>query len=219
MPLRTSDERTRKPRKPKIGNTIVPSSYRPFVLASDRLRDWNTPYSTSFISQARQFLGGPAYDHMREVALISCEPKTRSGYGAGLLRFTQYCDALGIPEADRMPASELLLAGFASSAAAKVSGGAADTWLAGVHKWHVIHSAPWHGGALLSAVLTGVEKCTPATSRRELRPPITFEHMQALFAGLNLKNTRDAAVWAVASVAYWACCRYDHHLVLVHLML
>ena len=38
--------------------------------------------------------------------------RTREGWGAGLLCFNQYCDSINIPEEERMPAPEILLAMF-----------------------------------------------------------------------------------------------------------
>lgn len=49
-----------------------------------------------------------------------------------------------------MPASEWLLAGFASSGTAKV--GSALHWMDGIKLWHEIHGAFWHGGVELSRV-------------------------------------------------------------------
>ena len=56
-----------------------------------------------------------------EVMLSSLEPKTRSNYGASLLRFTQFCDLLAIPKNDRCPASEVLVSAFIASYAGKRS--------------------------------------------------------------------------------------------------
>ena len=36
---------------------------------------------------------------------------------------------------------------------------------------------------------------------------MTIEALVALKSGLNLSNAFDAAVWAVASVAFWSCCQ------------
>ena len=59
----------------------------------------------------------------------------------------------------------------------------------------------------------GLQKLVLESSRRPKRPPITIEHMYALYKGLDLSNTFDAAVWAVASIAFWACCRLGERVV------
>lgn len=140
--------------------------------------------------------------------LFSLDMRTRSVYGAGLLRFTQYCDSRQVLETDRMPASEILLTGFATvMAAGKVARTTLDNWLAGLHFWHTINGAPWHGKDMLRTVKNGVSKLVPDTSKRAKRPPVTIEHMHALTRGLDLTNSFDAAVWAVACIAFWSCCR------------
>lgn len=191
--------------------TILPQSIAPFVPARDRLVRWTTPYALLRSSLLRQRLGDRAFEHMQIVKLASVEWKTLEGYGAGLLRFTQYCDALGISEEDRMPAPEWLLAGFASSGAAKV--GSADHWIDGLKMWHEIHGAQWLGRVELGRVLTGVKKLAPPSSRRPQRPPVTFEHIDALRLGLDFTNSFDVAVWAAASVAFWSCCRLGEVLI------
>ncbi|KAI0054979.1 hypothetical protein BV25DRAFT_1816260 [Artomyces pyxidatus] len=205
-PLHTSDGRTRQPRKPKSGCAYTPSPLRPHVLASDRLRDWTTPHGLRWAAQQKAALGERVFLHMHEVMISSVEPATRNNSGAGLLRFTQFCDSLGISEDSRMPASDSLLAAFASSAAAQVSGKSAAHWLMGLHMWHTLQGAEWLGGELVKHALAGVAKLTPPSSRRPQRPPITIAHIEALFKGLDLTNSRDSAVWAVASIAFWGCC-------------
>lgn len=101
-----------------------------------------------------------------------------------------------------MPASELLLSSFIANAA-----GTVDNWLAGLHFWHTINGAQWHGKDMLARTKTGVCKLVPISSKRTKRPPVTIEHLYALRQGLDTTNSFDAAVWAVACVAFWSCCR------------
>ncbi|KAJ6620377.1 hypothetical protein B0H10DRAFT_2216152 [Mycena sp. CBHHK59/15] len=149
-----------------------------------------------------------AFQKFLEVMLLGLDESTRSNYGAGLLRFTQFCDALGIHEEARMPASENLLAIFGSDAAGYSSDGTLNNWLAGLKIWHDINGAQWNGdSAQMKRIKAGVKKLVPKTSKRAKRPPVTIEHMYMLYSTLDLTNCRDAAVWAVACVAFWGCCR------------
>jgi hypothetical protein len=50
-------------------------------------------------------------------------PETRESYGAGLLRFAQFCDREHIGESARMPADCFLLAAFIADAVGSCSGG------------------------------------------------------------------------------------------------
>ncbi|KAI0067536.1 DNA breaking-rejoining enzyme [Artomyces pyxidatus] len=149
------------------------------------------------VEKQKAALGKRVFLHMRKVMISSVEPATHNNHGAGLLRFTQFFDSLGISEDSRMPALDSLLANFASSAAAQVSGKSAAHWLMGLHMWHTLQGAEWLGS---------VAKLTPPSSHRPQRPPITIVHIEALFKGLDLTNSCDLANWAVASIAFWGCC-------------
>lgn len=150
-----------KPRKPKPGNVITHSSFRPFVPARDRLRLWSAPHSESFHSSVLGELPLADVLQLFNIMLISIEVKTRENYGAGLLRFHQFCDTRNIPENRRMPAPDFLLASFIASWAGKVATTTAQNWLAGVHFWHNLHGAPWHGSGLLRSATAGLSKMVP----------------------------------------------------------
>jgi hypothetical protein len=202
-----------KPRKASKNNVIAPSRYRPHVLARDRVRLWSAPHSDSFHSSLLNDLPLNTASRLLDVVLISIEPKTRENYGAGLLRFHQFCDSISIPENRRLPASEHLIAAFISSWAGRIADTTADNWLAGLHFWHQINGAQWHGRALLRRAKQGLAKVVPESSKRPRRPPVTLEHMHALFRRLNLSNSFDASVYCTTCIAFWSCCRLGELLV------
>ncbi|KAJ6626662.1 hypothetical protein B0H10DRAFT_1941672 [Mycena sp. CBHHK59/15] len=59
----------------------------------------------------------------------------------------------------------------------------------------------------MKRVKAGIKKLVPPTSKQAKRPPVTIEHMYALYVTLDLTNCKDAAVWEMACVAFWGCCR------------
>ena len=128
-------------------------------------------------------------------------------YSSGLLRFTQFCNVQSITEANRMPAAEWLLSAFCANWAGKIAATTVNSWLAGLHFWHKFHGAPWLGGEILAAITKGVAKMALESSKCPRRPPVTIEHIHTLFDKLDLSNSFDAAVWALASVAFWCCNR------------
>lgn len=199
--------RVSRPRKPKPSNTILPSSNRPLVLARDRVLLWTTPHGDDFMEEIQRELPHSAVLKLFQVMICSLDEATRSNYGAGLLRFTQFCDLHSIPEAQRMPASSNLISSFAASAAGHLSPNTLNNWMAGMHFWHIVNNAVWNGDDMLHHVRRGVAKMCPPESKRAKRPPVTIEAMAALGEGLDLSLAFDAAVWAVACVAFWSCCR------------
>jgi hypothetical protein len=68
--------------------------------------------------------------------------------------------------------------------------------------WHSINRAPWNGGCILTQTKKGVAKLTPPNCCCPLRDPVSFNHMSALCNSLDLTNTHDAAIWAVACTAW-----------------
>ena len=198
---------TRTPRKPQKKNQFIPSAFRPHVLASERLQRWISPHSIVFHQSIQGALPQSNLSHLFEVMTFSLDQGTCNGYGAGLLRFTQFCDKAKVPEKERMPASELLLSAFIADAAGTVGPSAINNWLAGLHFWHIINAAQWNGDEMLSQTKKGAQKLTPITSKHAKRPPVTIEHLYALRSGLDLTNSFDAAIWAIACIAFWSCCR------------
>ncbi|KAG1777110.1 DNA breaking-rejoining enzyme [Suillus placidus] len=196
-----------KPRRQKAGNEISHSNLRPHVLAHDRLRVWSAPSSDNFRLSILNPLPLNDVLHPFDVMLISVELKTRENYGARLLRFHQYCDLRHILENCRMPASDHLLALFIASWAGKVAITTAQNWLVGLHFWHNLHGAPWLGHTILRTATAGLRKVVTESLKRPRHPPVTLEHMHALFCGLDLSNVFDVSVLAVTSTAFWSCCR------------
>jgi len=144
----------------------------------------------------------------RVVLARAIKPKTLSNYGAGILRFTQYCDALDIPEHLRMPSPEWLLSNFIiTRGASAVAAGTLKTWLLGLELWHIINGAPWHAGSLVKHALQGSWSSAPHSSTRPKCPPVMLMHLTALRQHLNLNDTFDAAVWATTTVTFWCQCR------------
>jgi len=92
---------------------------------------------------------------------------TRSNSGAGLLRFTQFCDNINIPESERMPASADLPSAFLSNAAGTISNSTANSWMAGLHYWHTVNGAIWNGADsdLLRHLRRGLVKLVPLNSK------------------------------------------------------
>jgi hypothetical protein len=205
----------RKPRKPLSSNSLSPSPFRPHVLARDRIKLWSAPQSDSFHASLLGSLPVDAASRLLDVMLLSVKTKTKENYGAGLLRFHQFCDSISIAENQRLPASEYILAAFIASWAGKVAETTVDNWLAGLHFWHQFNGAPWHGHSLLRRMKAGLAKLVPASSKRARRPPVSIDHMHALYRNLDLSNSFDSAIYCVACIAFWSCCRYTRLFLIV----
>lgn len=87
-PHSRSSTTTSQPRKPKTGNTVANSTWRPKTLAKDRLLSWSSPYASRRHSAILQTLPvNPAKKTLTSIA-DTFAPATKSAYGAGLLYVT-----------------------------------------------------------------------------------------------------------------------------------
>lgn len=220
LSLRPAVGRTVKPRKPRLakGSHFAASSLRPVVPSHLRIAHWITPWSLSQLDEMRSQLPPQSIRRINEVAVQSWAHSTRNTQGAALLCFTEFCDELSIPETDRMPASSYLLSAFVSKHAGSVSASCVDGWMSSLHAWHTINNAPWKGGdSFVSMVKKGASKLAPPP--KPPRAPVSLLHLKVLQKGLDMSSSFDAAVWAVATAAFWGCCRlgeltveFDKHL-------
>ncbi|KAH9852264.1 hypothetical protein C2E23DRAFT_730943 [Lenzites betulinus] len=195
----------RKPRRPLPQNVVATSPLRPFVLADERLCEWSTPYGERYRQHVSSVIPAAASAKIFTLIMTSFEPRTRKNYGAGLLRFTQFCDLMNIPETLRMPTPEPIIAAFVAHYAGSVRHGTITSWLSGLAAWHAMNGARWNSDKMLTYVKKGAQKIEPPPLPK--RPPVTLEHMHALFSGLKLTDTFDAAVFAVSCSAFWGCRR------------
>src|SRR5882724_10141776 len=65
----------------------------------------------------------------------------------------------------------------------------------------------------LNLTIKGTAKMAPLSSRCPKRDPVTIEHIRALHRRLDLTNAFDIAVFAVACIAFWGCCRLGELLI------
>jgi len=178
------------------------------VSAADRCLHWLTPYGLNHLNALAAHVPHALIARQRVVLVKAIKPKTLSNYGAGLLRFIQFCDEFHIPEPLCMPCPEWLLSIFITTrGAGSVAGGTLRTWLLGLQLWHVVNGTPWHSAAQLKRSIQGSSAIAPHSTSRPKRPPVTLAHLLALRNSLNLDNTFDAAVFAIATVAFWCQCR------------
>lgn len=193
-------------RKPKTGNAIAPSKYRPHVEAVDRL-SWTTPYSIDHRNRIRSELPDELV-HAASAAVIGALTKsTRSTYAAGLLRFVQFCDEWGIAESERMPASYALLCAFIGVWKGRRSGNTIKSWMSGIRAWHVLNHAPWSGDDEWVRMARVTANREGTIFKRPLRAPVSVEHLITLKKAINLSDPFHAAVWACATVSFYGCRR------------
>ena len=187
---------------------ISPNLLQPLIPAAQSLTKWLTPYGLSCLDQLSFEFPTNIIIHHHQCLAKCIQPTTLSNYLASLLQFTKFCDDYGVPESDRMLALESLLShSIATWGAALVSKSTLKLWLEGLRLWHQINKAPWHGSHMLKRIVTGASKLAPAKSSLSKWEPITIEHLRSLCHNLDLANIFGIAIFAIACVAFWCCCR------------
>ncbi|KAH7870996.1 uncharacterized protein C8R40DRAFT_1162835 [Lentinula edodes] len=180
----------KKARQPMKGNEILPTDRR--------ILFWTTPYSLQSQLHRDAEVSPRLQTLMYEGLLSSTVNDTQQAYGAGLLRFNQFCDAEGIPEASRMPASATLLGAFVANYSGSGTGKMIRNWLNGLRSWHLYNDAEWHRKEGWLPALTKLADKKGSSFKRTPCGPITDKHLLALRHSLNLTLPQDAAIWAAA---------------------
>ncbi|GLB45561.1 hypothetical protein LshimejAT787_2400190 [Lyophyllum shimeji] len=195
------------PRKPRPADTWRPSPLRPIVPADRRVLLWTTPHS----EQAQQSLDSTISPRLQRKIfknlLLATSDSTRQSYGAGLLRFTQFCDREKISENLCMPASTILLSAFIADAIGTCTGNCIRNWLNGLRLWHLYNLADWHGRDRWISSLQKATDIQGVPFKRPPRGPITKDHLRHLHSNLNFATPAHAAIWAAALAAFWGCRR------------
>ncbi|KAF9460608.1 hypothetical protein BDZ94DRAFT_1283875 [Collybia nuda] len=187
-----------KARHPPLENSWTPSPLRPVVPADRRLILWTTPHSAALQN---------SLDEIFKQLLAASTLSTRETYGAGLLRFTQFCDREAIAERLRMPASPILLSAFVADAIGSCTGECIKNWLSGLRLWHIFNRAEWLGSDRWVSSLQKSAFKVGAPFKRPPREPITRVHLHALQSALDISCPLDAAIWACALTVFWGCRR------------
>jgi hypothetical protein len=230
-PARTPPEAC--PRRPKAGCQIAHNTLRPRVAAADRLLCWDSPWSLAHREALTTALPPTLVNSALAAVRSALAPATKSSYGGGILRFSQFCDEHGIREEERMPASYALLSAFIGTYKGRVSGSTVKGWMSGLRAWHLVNHAPWHGDDDWVKLARSAANKEGAVHKRAPRSPISTEHLCVLKvrpptrqpptslpddsthqAHLELSNPFHAAVWAVATATFFGCRRLGETTVL-----
>ncbi|KAJ6492098.1 hypothetical protein C8R45DRAFT_1212931 [Mycena sanguinolenta] len=199
---------SKRARKPRAGNELLPSIHRPHVPADRRVLLWTSPHSFALhdrLSVAN--IGSDLQAKIFEGLLRATTEATRETYGAGILRFHQFCDRNSIGERARMPADRVLLSAFIAESLGTCSGKCIRNWVNGLRLWHIFNDAEWHGdeGWVPSLKKAGDRAGVPF--KRPPRGAITKHHLRAVRAGLDLSTGFGAAVWSCTTALFWGCRR------------
>ena len=219
------------PRRPKAGCQIAHNTLRPRVAAANRLLSWDTPWSVAHRDTLSTALPPTLVNSALAAVRSALAPATKTSYGGGILRFSQFCDEHGIREEERMPASYALLSAFIGTFKGRVAGSTVRGWMSGLRAWHLVNHAPWHGDDKWVKLARSAANKEGVTHKKAPRSPISLEHLTVLKvstrrfwfeptsrpptqAHLNLSLPFHAAVWAVATTTFFGCRRLGETTVL-----
>jgi hypothetical protein len=195
--------RTPSIRSPLHFTHPAPSFYRPQVRAHDRLAYWSSP---AVIADRQRLRTSAHPDDLAALDYLVENPLRRStltSYGGGLAHWITWCNLRDVAEADRLPISVENLVLFLAFLSRAHSASVIRHTLAALRHWHEINGLVWNGTTpRVLRVRHAAELHAPDRSQPP-RAPVTLDHLQALREGLSLSNTRDSAIYAVATAAFW----------------
>ncbi|KIY48000.1 hypothetical protein FISHEDRAFT_27702, partial [Fistulina hepatica ATCC 64428] len=193
-------------RAPRDPNWIAPSPLRPPCAAAERLFRWRSLASLDLDDSLRRESEAISMGYWLNLSSAFSEA-TRSSYGAGLLRFHQFCDQNNISESRRMPANVTLISAFLGCWSSRVSGSAIKNWLSGLKAWHDVNQQAWLGDNVLIRLGRRSAAREGRQHHRPIREPVSREHLRILRYSLDISLPRDAAIWACACTLFWSCRR------------
>lgn len=145
---------------------------------------------------------------INEVTAHAWAPKTAETYGSGLLAYHVMCDLKRIPEAERAPASTLLILSFIACLAGSYAGSTISNYFFGIRAWHILHGVPWLINKMeTEALLRAAGNVEPKSSKKKKRRPYTVDYICALREHLDMNVSLDAAVWACLTTAFYSVAR------------
>jgi hypothetical protein len=200
----------------------IPSPLRPPCRANERIFMWrgvNTPPSS--------VVDHPLLHHLANIASRH-SLRDPGSYGAGLRKFHLFCDAFSIAEELRLPAPFTVLNSFALWATAEpnpddpaligvvpyetVAPDVAIKYLTAVRAWHIHQGWPpplsTEDQQRIAWNVRGLARLQAGRRSRPPRPPITISMLSVLRDKLDLSNSFDACIWAMAACGFWGMMRF-----------
>jgi hypothetical protein len=134
--------------------------------------------------------------------------KTKETYGTGLLTFHVYCDIHKIPDAQRAPISQSLLAAFIASCAGAYSGSAISNYTAGLRAWYLLHDISWATNVdEMRSIIEGASRLAPTSSSRQKRIPFERDILLKFLTYLDTSTPHDAAIFACLVITFFTVSR------------
>ncbi|RDB24633.1 hypothetical protein Hypma_008189 [Hypsizygus marmoreus] len=142
-------------------------------------------------------------DKINTVIRNAWRKSTSSRYDASISQFLEFVITNSIPLSACLPASESLLCAFAASFAGSLAGKTIGNKCAAIRSWHIQNGFPYRGGRQLSYVIKGAENMRPADSHMPPRPAVSEAMLAALSSSLDLNDSFDLCVLAIATTSFW----------------
>ncbi|KAF9525830.1 hypothetical protein CPB83DRAFT_908917 [Crepidotus variabilis] len=187
-----------------------PSHLRPHVPAKDRLLLWVPLHARNVLDQQGRptNLTADDLDRVKDVLEGAWAESTKETYGSGLLVYHVFCDRKHLPEEQRAPVSQIVMASFIATIAGAYSGKSISNYVQGVRAWHILHGVEWKmKDDEIATMLKAADKATPSGARRPRRTPYTIDFIISIRNHLNLSDPLHAAVYACLTTTFYSAAR------------
>jgi len=205
-PESLTTQRTRPPFPADL--TPIPSPLRPSCPARNRLQQWRPPNSCPQHGTQVPILSSDDLSRIEHTISHAWADSTKETYGSGLLVYHVFCDSKSILEAQRAPASSILISLFLTNLAGLYSSTTVTNYLQGVCAWHIMHSLEWAiKDDEVIPLLKAVATLAPPSSKCKPREPYTVDLIASICRQLDISTPLHAAVFACLTTTFYATTR------------
>lgn len=185
-----------------LEQTTDPNLLRPPCRSSERLLQWRP------IDSPRLNLIRADNQNIHALLIQGYAENTRDTYGAGLKLFHAFCNARGVSETDRAPASRELVTEFVGSIIGFYAQSTIKNYYYAILAWHRIHLLPISTkDDEIELLFKTAAKVSPPQSKRTKREPLRTETIQKIHAVIDPTIPIDVAVYACLTTSFYAIAR------------
>ncbi|KAF9017345.1 DNA breaking-rejoining enzyme [Hymenopellis radicata] len=132
---------------------------------------------------------------------------SRKGHMTGLRDFIRWAEGEGIPDEQLFPAPSRILEAYIAQWTGRKGSASTGNKVYGIRAFHIANHLRWEATIQVKYLLEAVKKEVPRGDMQKPRRPVTRNRLEILAEGLDAADPKDAAVRAMAFVAFYAQAR------------
>ena len=172
---------------------------------------YHQPYTSTFQAQQRHIPSNFKYllleklqEKMNQAQDSTLSKSTRAKDLSRLQDYVFFCESLGIPAEETLPAHEDLLIAWALSYVGCLTGRTVGAKILAIKWEHQNRGLLWQGGDRLHQILKGIKEIRPLSSHYVKRAPVTIPMLTDINCTLNRPSRLDNCIRAICCLAFFS---------------